>query len=187
MRLAETVTFGGGGLARHSELRGDTVAIAHLAGRGDASAVAIWRGKILIEGDDPVAVVRLPLASEVFGHADEAPVFLGKVDAAPVFARDISGWQPHGAAEPDAGFFDTSQVVYPGLAAGCRFGDLREVMARLTALDAELAASAKALFGWHSGHGFCAKCGQQTAMSMAAGSGIVRPAAPIIFRAPIRW
>jgi NAD+ diphosphatase len=38
--------------------------------------------------------------------------------------------------------------------------DLRRVMTRLSALDAELAATARGMFLWHDSHGFCARCGQ---------------------------
>jgi len=167
MKIAETVTFGGGGLARHSEMRSDAAAIARLAARGDARAVVIWRGKVLLSGQDEPHIVRLPLGRDIFDHAADPPIFMGITDGAAIFAHDISGWQPDEVEENDVGFFDRSQVIYPGLGADHRFGDLREVMAQLTPLDAELAASAKALFAWHAVHGFCANCGRETTMSMA--------------------
>ena len=40
-----------------------------------------------------------------------------------------------------------------------RFAELRGVMTRLNARDAELAATARAIFEWHRIHGFCANCG----------------------------
>ena len=36
---------------------------------------------------------------------------------------------------------------------------MRRIMTWLSPRDAELAATAKAIIGWHDSHGFCAKCG----------------------------
>ena len=48
MLLAETVTFGGSGLDRAAQLRGDEAAQAELLARGQV--LPIWRGKPLISG-----------------------------------------------------------------------------------------------------------------------------------------
>jgi NAD+ diphosphatase len=50
---------------------------------------------------------------------------------------------------------------------GRRWADLRAVMAQLTPRDAELAATAKAVLGWHASHGFCATCGARSEVAQA--------------------
>lgn len=45
------------------------------------------------------------------------------------------------------------------------FTELRGVMTQLTAREAELVATAKALLQWHRSHGFCAACGAKSDMA----------------------
>jgi len=167
MRISETVTFGGGGLDRAGHLRGDPAAISRLSTQKNAKAIALWRGKVLVTGGDAPTVARLPVGHKVFDVADILTAFMGMVNGAPAFAHDISGVELSDVPNPGVGFFDTSEVAHPLLPADHRFVDLRQVMAQLTPLDAELAASAKALFNWHGAHGFCAKCGQASQVSTA--------------------
>ena len=47
------------------------------------------------------------------------------------------------------------------------FAELRRVMTWLSPRDAELAATAKAVQGWHLSHGFCARCGAETTITQA--------------------
>ena len=58
---------------------------------------------------------------------------------------------------------DPSEQRHPALPDWMVFAELRRVMTWLTPRDAELAASGKAVFGWHESHRFCAKCGEATA------------------------
>ncbi|KAG1649658.1 Peroxisomal NADH pyrophosphatase NUDT12 [Nymphon striatum] len=48
-----------------------------------------------------------------------------------------------------------------------RFSELRGVMTNLNIRDAELIATAKAVGSWHETHGFCARCGSKSTISMA--------------------
>ncbi len=165
MRNSETVTFGGSGLDRAAQLRGDGDAIAALWARDDARVLPIWRGKPLI-GED--AAIRLPVGHKVLDDVVNGAIFLGMDEDAPVFAQDVSGWAPEGLnAEEMAQFFDPSEQQHPDLPTGQVFCELRGVMARLSARDAELIASAKSLFDWHRTHRFCSTCGQESEMSMA--------------------
>ncbi|WP_296763260.1 NAD(+) diphosphatase [Sediminimonas sp.] len=169
MRLAETVTFGGSGLDRAAEWRGDARALAAAAGDRSARCVALWRGKPLVAHDGPVPrLVRLAMDHPVLSEAAGAPVLLGREDGAPVFAHDLSGWQPPaGQAAPEDGFADATRQHHPALDAAQRFTELRGVMAVLGPRDAELAATARALFGWHRTHGFCAVCGDRSEVAQA--------------------
>lgn len=165
MRNSEDVTFGGSGLDRAAHLRGDDSQIAYLWARDDARVLPLWRGKPLIDGD---AAVRLPVGHTVLEHTVNGAIFLGMDNDTPVFAQDVSGWTPKDlSAEDMVQFFDPSIQQHPDLPAGQVFSELRGVMARLSARDAELIASAKSLFDWHRTHRFCSACGQESVMTMA--------------------
>jgi NAD+ diphosphatase len=154
MRLAETVTFGGSGLDRHATLRRDAAGLAQALSLG--TVLPLWRGKPLMAADRPVW---LPAGHKVLELAT-APVFLGLDDGTPRFAADISAWTPvAGSAAPEAGYFDRTVQRHPALPDDHGFVELRGVMTALTARDAELVASAKAVLQWHRTHGFCSACG----------------------------
>jgi NAD+ diphosphatase len=164
MQHAETVTFGGSGLDRAAECRGDAVAIAALLDRGEV--LAIWRGKPLMTRDAGLAW--LPMGHPALVLAHDAPVFLGLDDGMPRFAVDISDWSPEAGAEAvEAGFFDTSEQSHPAVPGDQAFAELRGAMTRLSPREAELAASAKAVLHWHRSHAFCATCGAASQMRMA--------------------
>lgn len=165
MRIAETVTFGGSGLNRAGELRGDAAAIAGMREDRAARGMAIWRGKPLFCGEDQPGLAWMDLADAVLALADEAPTFLGLDDQGPLFAYDISGWDPEDVPDTLGAFFDPSEQRHPDLPADYRFGELRGVMSALGARDAELAATARAILGWHESHGFCARCGNKTVVA----------------------
>jgi NAD+ diphosphatase len=166
MRIAETVTFGGAGAAldRAAHLRGDPAALAPLAASG--RILPVWRGKPLVAGMDRLGWVAA--GHPVLAAAVSAPVFLGLQDGTALFAQDISGWTPEGSgAEVVAGFFDPSLQQHPALPADHAFAELRGVMTALSPADAELAATARAILGWHASHGFCAACGSATGVAQA--------------------
>lgn len=171
MKRAEQVTFGGAGLDRAAHIRSDMAALAGAIAHSDARAVVFWRGKPLVQDPGHLALLRLdhPVLQAGLGGNIETSVFLGLVDgAAPRFAVDISGWQPD---ELDAAmlglFLDPSEQRHPELPDGSAFLELRRLMTRLTPRDAELAATAKAIIGWHDSHQFCARCGTKSEVSQA--------------------
>jgi len=160
MKIAETVTFGGSGLDRAAELRGD---VQTLKADPRARAVPVWRGKPMLEED---ALVRVPLDHSVMQDAATDMVFLGREDGAPVFAADLSAWVPDDLddASLDA-FLDPSEQQHPAYPNGV-FAEIRAIMTRLSPRDAELAATAKAVMGWHVTHRFCARCGAESKFAM---------------------
>lgn len=167
MRIAETVTFGGGGLERAAHLRADADRIAQLRADTTSKTIVLWRGKPLLSAQEHCRLVRLSMQHKVLEMAREAPVFLGLAQGGALFGHDISGWQPAGGTAPDTGFFDATEQQHPGLPKDQVFAELRGHMASLSPLDAELAATARALFGWHHHHGFCARCGVATNVAMS--------------------
>ena len=167
MKIAESVTFGGSGLDRAAELRGDADQMARISADASARALALWRGKPLFATGEGARAGWLPIGHAVFDDAAEAPVFLGLDRDGPRFAYDISAWQPLELPDTLGAFFDPSQQSHPELPDDHRFAELRGVMTQLSPRDAELVATAKAITGWHQSHGFCARCGDRTAVAMA--------------------
>lgn len=159
MRGAETVTFGPSALDRAAHLRKTA---ADIWSQEAARAIVLWRGKPLLDRDGGV-LVRLAAGHPILQIAQRAPAFLGLLDAAPVFAVDISPWEPADIdAEEMKKFFDASENHHPDLPAHQVFVELRGLMAILSPDEANLAAIARALFSWHDSHEFCARCGARS-------------------------
>jgi NAD+ diphosphatase len=173
MKDAERVLFAGGGLDRAAHLRGDAAALAGLAARADARALALWRGKALMavaDGEAAPEGARLgwlaPDHPVIAGHGGER-VFLGLVEGAPRWAVDVSAWEdPAEDREAPGRFADTSLNRHPAL-AGHAFVDLRAHLAALDPAEAGVAAAAKGILGWHAAHRFCARCGAGSAPAEA--------------------
>ncbi len=172
MKHAETVTFGGSGLDRAAELRMNPDALRFARSASDAVSILLWRGKPLVAGEGRDTLARLPMSHPLIADGPEGntkdPVFLGREDGAPCFATDISGWQPVDLDTAALGqFLDPSEQHHPDLPEDHVFAELRRLMTRLNSRDAELAATAKAIIGWHRTHKFCAQCGVQSDMVQA--------------------
>ncbi len=173
MKRAEQVTFGGSGLDRAGLLRGDADKLAQAHADPSATCVLLWRGKILAKGDAVDQLALLPMSHDILkngpGGVIEVPVLLGCMDdGSPLFALDISDWAAEGLDLSAVGkFVDGSEQQHPDLPKGHVFVELRRIMARLNPRDAELAATAKAVIGWHETHQFCAQCGARSEMVQA--------------------
>ncbi len=168
MQHAEQVTFGGSGLDRAGELRNDPEALEGLRAHPDTRAIILWRGKPLIQRARPASLMRLPMDHPILQDAEPDPIFLGREEGAARFAFDLSRWTPD---ETDmaalGGFLDPSEQHHHTLEDDQVFAELRRIMTWLTPRDAELAATAKAIIGWHDTHGFCARCGERSNVSHA--------------------
>jgi NAD+ diphosphatase len=169
MKISESVTFGGGGLDRAANIRGKPDAILALTESKGAGTALFWRGKPLIQrGTEGASLARLPVGHPLIIGRESERLFLGCAERAPVFAVDISDWEPEDVDYSTLGaFLDPTEQRHPDLPSSQSFAELRAVMTQLTALDAEIAATAKALFGWHESHRFCARCGSKSMMAMA--------------------
>lgn len=161
MKIAETVTFGGSALDRAAERRKDLAAIRK---EPTTRVVLLWRGKPMIADD---ALVRVPVDHSILDDARTGQVLLGRDAAGMVLAADMSDWEPQGGdpAQLDS-FLDATEQQHPAVPDGV-FAELRGIMTRLSPRDAELAATAKAILGWHQTHRFCAQCGQKSVMAVA--------------------
>ncbi len=168
MKLAETVTFGGSGLERAAHLRGDSAEMIKLLADPKSQAIVFWRGKPLIRRGDRDALARLETTHKVFAGRSAQALFLGLEDGRAIFAHDLSDWTPADVDEAAMNtFLDPTEQRHPDLPDTDVFAELRANMTRLTARDAELSASARAVYSWHASHTFCSKCGAKSAMSMS--------------------
>ncbi|MBJ3762655.1 NAD(+) diphosphatase [Maribius pontilimi] len=156
MRHAEEVTFGGSGLDRAAHERAGADRLWSAPG---ARVLPLWRGKPLVrQQGDGCALCLLP-SDEAVLAARGLVVFLGRDAHGPVFAADLSGWQPDTLPDTLDAFRDPSVQHHPALPDTDGFHELRAVMTRLDARACELAATARALLEWHRIHRFCARCG----------------------------
>jgi NAD+ diphosphatase len=154
----EIVAFAGSGLDRAAMLRGDGARLEAL--RAEGRVLPVWRGKPLLTDAGGLGWITAGAALV----AGRGTLFLGLDDGMPRFATDVSDCEPADAAAA-GGFLDTSVQRHPDLPEDHDFGDLRGAMTRLTAREAELAATARAILGWHATHGFCAACGAASQMA----------------------
>jgi NAD+ diphosphatase len=99
---------------------------------------------VLLGGDSPVSLLRVPVPAQATSAPDEAwPVLLGLQDGIALFAVDLD--------------------ARPGeerrrLSAGGRIASLREAGRVLEPPEAALAAYLVALLNWHRRHRFCPAC-----------------------------
>lgn len=156
------LAFTSTGLNRSAHMRG---AVENLLQDPRAKVVTLWRGKPLILKNH---LVSLPLGHAMFKHVATPFLYLGQDDGTPYFAADMSHWEPAGL-DPSAlaMFNDTSIQIHPDAPEGSYFGELRVAMSSLCAVDANLAATARAIFNWHKSHQFCAACGARSEVAMA--------------------
>jgi len=164
MRLAERVTFGGGAVDRAAELRGDRDRLHEMWLSPGAMTLPLWRGKPLVA---PGGLGWLACREDVVVERFNEAALLGLIEGAPRFATDLSDWMPDEVPEGLDGFSDLSEQHHPGLPDDHVFAELRREMTRLSPTEAELAATAKALKGWHLSHRFCACCGAESVPAQA--------------------
>lgn len=169
MFRAENVTFGGADLDRAAELRGQNDQLRQLIGNGLAKTILLWRGKPLVDIEGRDKLIYLNMDEPVLKQAQVPPILLGrKADGTLIFAHDISAWSPGETQSPVSdSFSDDSLQSHPDICEPAVFAELRRIMFSLSAHDAELAATAKAVFGWHVSHRFCACCGHESQMVMS--------------------
>ncbi|MEM7641180.1 MAG: NAD(+) diphosphatase [Pseudomonadota bacterium] len=152
MKIAEQVTFGGGGLDRAEDFRRHPELLAELPAR----TLPLWRGKPAMDRHGLVTLE---------GHAFSEvgfPVLVGRMNGAALFTRDVSTLDVDDVDDAVGGFRDPSVQIHRGLPDGAGFHELRQRMLDLTPLEAEIAVTAKGVLEWHRTHGFCPNCGTET-------------------------
>ncbi len=162
MKVAETVTFGGSGLDRAAQMRGDLGAI--IAAK-TTRTIVLWRGKVAVHDDG--GLIYLPREHPALSDEADPIVFLGlDEDGAAVLAQELIDWSDPDEAAMMGVFLDTSCQRHPDIEGG-GFVELRHVMTQLSSREAELAATARGLFEWHRSHRFCARCGAASDIAMS--------------------
>lgn len=152
------MAFDDSGLDRAGHLRADPDAIARLWTDPGARVMPVWRGKPLF-APDGAGLGWIAPDHPALRDGAAPPVFLGLSEGGARFCLDLSNWKPQGQDMPAQAFFDPSEQTHPDLPDGHVFAELRGRMMLLGARDAELAATARAITGWHASHRFCAACG----------------------------
>lgn len=160
MNNSNPLTFGASGLDRAAELRsqGDDLWTAR-----QGKTLVFWRGKPLLNAGGAEYVAPSHPVLEI---ADDKPIYLGRDDGEHVFAVDISKWQPEDPSDDVGQFVDQSKQHHPNLPDHSAFVELRQAMTILSARDAEVLATAKAILEWHRSHRFCSKCGVKSQLTM---------------------
>lgn len=163
MRHAETVTFGGSNLDRAADERKN---VDTLWAMDAARFIALWRGKPLVTPDHD-ALLKLSTDHPILADAALDRIYLGRDNNVPMFAVDLSTWEPADLeTETLNTFLDPTEQVHPAIDGSGAFAELRAIMTHLSPRDAELAATARAVFGWHSTHRFCSTCGALSHFAM---------------------
>jgi len=162
METMSDLAFGGGDIDRAACARGDDATLERMLDEDTAGVILLWRGKPLVSEVDGVSLVRLATRNALVAKSDPL-IFLGRDGGDAVFAADLKDWEPEDVDFSTLGaFLDPTCQRHPDLPEDQFFAELRAVMTQLAPNDAELVATAKALFGWHDSHGFCAKCGARS-------------------------
>jgi NAD+ diphosphatase len=174
MKQAHQVTFGAGQLDRAADMRSDKQRIQEMVQH--ARILPIWRGKPHIQQtahqNDLTHKSETSLAYLSVNHPEialrkERLMFLGKDQEGPVFTLDLSDWEPDEAPSEPAHFFDETFHQLSNAPEGQGFYELRNFMAELSPIEAEIAATARSLLEWHRFHGFCSHCGTKSIIAQS--------------------
>ena len=146
--------FAGGDFDRAGLLRKDTNLIARLRAAPGTRIIPVWRDRhLILIRPEPEPVFLTPADVPPLAPEAESMVLLGIIGDQAVFAFDISHIE-----EP---------LTRPELTGRGEFVDIRDVGSLLSRADAQLMASARALFYWHRRHIFCGLCGAATVSAEA--------------------
>ena len=143
-------TFTGGGLDRASERRRDGAWMAGQWAAPGARVLLVRRGEPMVEGE---RIKLVPVG-------EPSPLWPGREGLGPA-SRESGGGALFLGLDADGPVF----AVEAAEDAPGEWGDLRKLAGRWTPAEANLAATARAVFQWHARHGFCASCGAATVMS----------------------
>src|ERR1700687_2427327 len=137
--------FAGTYLDRAANRRADAAWLAAALGDPATRFVPVWRDQSLLR-DRHAALVT---AAQVQPYlAARAPILLGELRDAPVFALELD-------------------VAGAPVFAGARFAGARLIAGPLRPLDAGLLAYARAMVHWHARHRHCGVCGTATEVRSA--------------------
>jgi NAD+ diphosphatase len=146
--------FAGGTFDRAGLLRKDVDLVARLRADPATRMIPVWRDRhLILIKPEPEPVFLAPAEVPPLTSENDSMVLLGIIEGQAVFAFDISHID-----EP---------MSRPELTGRGEFVDIRDVGSLLNRADAQLMASARALFYWHRRHLFCGVCGAPTVSAEA--------------------
>lgn len=152
--MKEPNFFAGGVFDRAGLLRKDEGMISRLRADPGTRMIPVWRDRhLILIKPEPEPVFLAPAEVPPLASESDSVVLLGIVENQAVFAFDISHIE-----EP---------LARPELTGRGEFVDIRDVGSLLSRADAQLMASARALFYWHRRHLFCGVCGAPTVSAEA--------------------
>jgi NAD+ diphosphatase len=138
----QPIFFSGGSLDRAGHLRPNDSWIEAALNGAAARFAVFWQGQALISNPDPEVTARVIYTARP--AADVPWVFLGMQDGAPVFAANLTGIDtPHEVVAIQEGTFT----------------ELRGMTGMLTADDATIIATGRAMLHWRQQTKFCSVCG----------------------------
>ncbi|WP_323035408.1 NAD(+) diphosphatase [Pararhodobacter sp.] len=153
---------------RTAEVRRDPAAIAALRSNPTTRVLPMWRGRPLIAGAARTKAGWVAPGHKILDDARDDWVFLGHHEGAARFAADVSSWVPDSLEEAAmAAFFDPVDYYHPAVPSDYAFLELRGLMVSLSATDAAMASTARALMNWHQSHRYCASCGQPSVVTQS--------------------
>ncbi len=132
------VAFAGAGLHRRAEWRTQPERLAAALAAPDTGFVPVWNAQGYLDAAGRIALPRAALGA---GLDPALAIFLGERAGRAFFAVPAAGPAP------------------PAGLAASDFTGLRELVARVPAADAALAAYARAMVLWQQRHRFCGTCG----------------------------
>lgn len=160
MDAAEEVALSGNRLDRQAERRAQS---QDLLAKPSARIAPMWRGRPLVSGSDAARLVLLPVNEPFLSDYSGETIFLGDRGEGPLFAQDVSEWNPDSGVALDVGpgraGDDQPATGIVSAPEGARFADLRGLLPSMASDDAEVAVAAKGVIEWHRSHRFCARCG----------------------------
>lgn len=152
--MREPNIFAGGAFDRAALLRKDEGLISRLRSDPGTRMIPVWRDRhLILIKSAPEPVFLAPSEVPPLSPETDSTVLLGIVEDQAVFAFDISHIE--------------DPLARPELTGRGEFIDIRDVGSLLSPADAQLMASARALFYWHRRHLFCGVCGAPTASAEA--------------------
>ncbi|MBB1090370.1 NAD(+) diphosphatase [Rhodopseudomonas palustris] len=138
-------------LDRAAHLRADDARLMAMEDRSDTRAYVVHRDSLVVKHEDGGPRALLSIKEALALGANPGTIFLGLRDGAAVFGMGIGAAAVETlVTRSDAGIAELRGMAMQGM--------LPEE--QLSAI-----AMAKSMVNWHQRHGYCANCGQRTAMA----------------------
>src|SRR6201994_575979 len=137
-------------LDRAAHLRNDDAKLLALEGKSDTRAYVVHRDSLVVAKENGGARALLTIDEAIKYGANPGTIFLGLRDGAAVFGMGIGAPAVEKLlTRDDVGVSELRGMAMQGVVPPDQLSAI---------------AMAKSMVNWHQRHGFCANCGQRTAM-----------------------